>query len=285
MNNELNENILNRISKLMAKARSTENEHEHNAFMAKAHELLTQHNLSMSEIDVKLMESRIIEYCDDLLSFGVVKEESDWETLLLSILCRYNYCKPIVQYHSHTNKRLGGVLSIVGERHNCIAVTYLFDVARDKFRYFSKKSFNQLKKDAQDEFYHSVNGKLSELELNKRGVLPYRTVYIRSFLKGCCLGLAKALSEKHTDESSSTDAIDNDGFEVMRLNVDNAIDKYMENQYGDSLNSSGIKFNSQSDAFKIGFEQGNSFELAGGLNGQDHLQMRIESSQTRLLNA
>lgn len=98
--NDVPENVISRISKLLARAES-ENEHEASVSMAFAQNLLAKYQLSLSDINV---EERIDgEYIS--LNDGDRAKISKWKSILLHGLAQHNFC---YTYRSGTVARLIG---------------------------------------------------------------------------------------------------------------------------------------------------------------------------------
>lgn len=130
------EAVLDRISKLMAKAKGTNNEHEAAIFMAKAAEMLAKHNLSealLRERDVNRSEGPIGGHPYK----GRVPDR--WRELILMGCCKVYFCKLTSGY--------GRQYTVYGREHNAVVAKlmaeYLFATVKRMAREYSPHKAEQ----------------------------------------------------------------------------------------------------------------------------------------------
>lgn len=260
MSEEQRNNLIEKIRKIIAKADSTDSQEEANAFMTKAQQLLLKHNLQMSDVEY---DNTKIKGAYESVEFGNVKEEGKWETLLMSVICEFNMCHSLIHKYKNVKK---GTMSVIGESHNIETTLYMYETAREVFRRLSKQAYNELRKQT----LNAWPG-FSELELQKSKYLPYRMPFIRSYLKGCASGLYRKMEEMreevlndatNSDNDSQDDQINTNQYDLMVVNNNEAIEKFIQDKFGD-VKSANTNFRAGSrHAFKQGFEQGKSYNLA-----------------------
>lgn len=121
----MSEDIMRKIAALMAKANGTENEHEAAAFAAKAHAMLAEHNLSLT----------------DVLKYGAAKAGDavgktphsnkyvgGWRSSLMNSVAAYYFCKLVIshEYDAATGKNRKCFL-LIGKTHNVAVAVSMFD--------------------------------------------------------------------------------------------------------------------------------------------------------------
>ncbi len=111
------EKVLDKVKKLLALGESP-NESEASLAISKAHELLKQYNLSMS--DIKIEQSDIV---DEV--FITQDGISSWKVGLINHVAKLNYCE---LYRSKTLKMDGSyeaTFNLVGKQHNTIVCHHM----------------------------------------------------------------------------------------------------------------------------------------------------------------
>ena len=222
-----------------------------------ANKLLLMHNLTMSDVKISSnSSSKKVE--TQRTSIGQVKEEGQWEPSLIATICEYNLCRSIV-----TRKRgfREATITVIGKRDNVDVVLYLFDVARNLYRRSSKDMYNAYRREMIDENSHLG---LTELELQKAKKLAYRTVWIRSYLKGCVAGLFSKLESQRKQIERDQQKVSNQ-FGLMVVDNKKQITDYMEKNYSDLGKERKWKVDAESKAFSAGVDYGKDAELVAGL--------------------
>lgn len=253
------EKLIDKVRKLIAKAESTDSQAEADALMMRANQILLEHNLSMSSVEMDEEENRITEE-SHATRFGENKHEGNqWEFLLMSTLCCHNMCGCIL----HVQKGVpGGTISIIGKPGNAETVLYLFDVARETIRRLSKQAYSSYRKGIMEEYDDH-----EEQALLKSEILAYRMPWIRNYLKGAALGLNAKLEsqkEKIVEESGVADQ-----FALMVLDNDKAIDAFKDKFYGDKLTDKKKATVANQEAFELGMRDGENISLAKGIAGAE----------------
>lgn len=206
--NNLNipDNIFQKIQKLYAKAMSSKNIgslKEAEAFMLKVQEYLAEYNLEMSLLNETPGEKTNI--TEIQIDFKGLVSYGNWETLLMSSICRYNWCTYF--YNSATKK-----ITIIGRGDNIGVCRYLYNfitinlIALSKTSYYGKV----------DEWDKKLSGRFTVEELAAQGytsfeevlhknkLLPYRRYYIRDYLAGAVQGIEAKFAEQQRRQREAT---------------------------------------------------------------------------------
>lgn len=252
------QDIIKRITKLLALANDkAASSAEAELALKHANRLLAKHNLSMTDVSVGAIQQDITE--KEGIEFGVVKEEGRWETVLMSVIAQHNFCQSI----NHTVQGIkGGKISVVGKPENVEIVVYQFEVARNIFRKASKAAYNTMRKQVKSEHPY-----MTDLEMSKAKLLPYRMPWIRAFLKGAVLGLNKQLTEQVQQmKQESTD----NKYALVVVNTNKAITNYLNQKYNNlKSGKTRVKVGSNRDAYAKGFATGKNTKLSKAVkNGQ-----------------
>ena len=114
-----NHKILDKVHKLLALAQSA-NEHEAQNAMAKAHEFLLKHNLSLLDVQTKW------NYIHKQI--GEVGRRNPIKTIISAIICRFFFVEAIWTFGYDQHKNLSGqVLEIYGTPENVEMAEYVYD--------------------------------------------------------------------------------------------------------------------------------------------------------------
>lgn len=169
--------ILNKLRKLMnlkESAAALGNEGEANAAAAGITRLLLEYNLTENDIpEQEKLENPVMSE-----EIPVKAEVSgNWYSDLITVVCEYNMCSCFSIRHPNYNGRLkrSGYM-LVGRKKNIEVVIYLISFLSNQFVSIGKRNYAQYKSEC----------------ILKYGVPPKSLImYLRSFLYGCVLGLAK----------------------------------------------------------------------------------------------
>jgi hypothetical protein len=266
------ENLISKIKKLLALANneaSTQSESE--KALKLANRLLIKHNLTSSDIEVSAIQSDIVESDKSQTGFGGIKEEGAWEGLLIAVLAQYNFCHSI---RFTTSRVHGGTLSVIGKKENVEAVLYLFDVARAMFRRSSKQAYNSHRKNVLEE--NRPLG-LTEKDCLSQKKMGYRMPWIRTYLKGCVIGLSSKLEQEREELKVSAD-VDANKFALVLVNTSTAITNFIENKHKNLKSGSGkLRVNKDHGAFKSGLATGKSANFNKGLQGASKDAIRLQA--------
>lgn len=252
------EKLIDKVRKLLAKAERTDNQAEADSFMAKANEMLLKHNLTLSQVKTSNDDNGITEE-GYAVKFGDVMEEGKWETTLMATLCAHNMCDSII--HSMKYQK-GGSMSVIGSEDNVATVLYMFDVSRNLIRRLSKSAYSDYRKHIVEEWRG-----LSDLDLQKQGILGYRMPWIRSYLKGTVIGLHSKL-EQQKNEFLGADSNLCNQYGLMVVSNREAIERFKKERYSDLEECrKGLKVSNDHGAFERGVEEGKNVNIVKGLGG------------------
>lgn len=160
-----NHQILDKVHKLLALAQSP-NEHEAQTAMAKAHELLLRHNLSLLDTQTKW------NYIHKQV--GEIGRRDPAKSTISAILCKYFFVEAIwtFGYDQHRNQR-GRVLEIYGTPENVEMAEYVYhylqnvpDLLWTEYREKNNINGNRHRRTfingLLEGFYHKLEGRVQE---------------------------------------------------------------------------------------------------------------------------
>lgn len=125
---EVDDAILKRIKALLGMSRGNANEHEAALFAQKAQEMLTEYNLSLSDVE-NHSDSKVIEDGDLMTS-----SSNPWRRSLGLAIARLYFCDYYWQHvYVDTPRRKRGYVR--GDKHNFIGLTHNVVVAKEMFVY------------------------------------------------------------------------------------------------------------------------------------------------------
>lgn len=123
------ETIKSKIAALLAKAESTDNAHEQDAFMAKVNELLERHQIEMHEI--RVLQGRDNDpMCHDIT--GDMTRAHEWPTQVGFALARFYGARMIRYSYRHTKARYKW--QIVGRLSACTTFDLMFPFVQSQVR-------------------------------------------------------------------------------------------------------------------------------------------------------
>ena len=267
-----NNSIVEKIKKLLAIANDTAaSDNEVSNAMKLVNDLLLKHNLTLGNIDTSNDESKIKNlFKSEKIVFGEVVEESNWEVALITTLCEYNLCKPII--HTTTGLK-GGHITILGNPLNIECVNYMFQVARKLYRQLSKARYNELRKEVLIQ-YRAFNQ--SENDALRAKDLPYRMPWIRNYLKGCVSGLYIKLEQQKRALSSDTQALIVVNNEALELFATQSFDDLRDRHFNKSA--------TDDSAFNLGKQDALENDLTLAIDGADSDPTQNLLNQTLKLN-
>ena len=160
-----NHQILDKVHKLLALAQSP-NEHEAQTAMAKAHELLLRHNLSL--LDTQIKWNYIYK------QIGEIGRRDPVKSIISAILCKYFFVEAIwtFGYDQHRNQR-GRVLEIYGTPENVEMAEYVYHYLQNvsELLWTEYKEKNNINGNRHrrtfiygllEGFYHKLEGRVQE---------------------------------------------------------------------------------------------------------------------------
>lgn len=268
-----------KLQKLMSKAESAKqigNLEEASAFASKVNELLLKYNLSQKEI-TDFEKEPDVEGLDG--GMEVRKSHGDWMAHLLNILCEYNYCKSIF---TSTRSAKEYRTTIIGTHENVNAVSYLYDVLKERFQHIAKKQFSENLKTWQKANTYPTGPMIasnrygSDIKELKDGMctikkpwkyiksFPSRAKFFKSFFIGANVGLREKMNADKisAQQSEIADKIN----ALVKVNT-SAIEKYMTKHHSNVKTSTKSTRNIDYAAYQSGIAAGKGTSVSKGLSG------------------
>lgn len=238
---ENKDDILKKLRKLMnlhEGAKKINSEDEANAAAAAIQRLLTRYNLSMSDIGEdaakepkNLVGSEVFEsYSKNIGGY--------WRYELMYVICKWNFCKCFL-YGNRASKKM----IVFGEPQNMETVKWMFDMLC--------KVFVKLGKAKHKAYMEDMSGVIRPMSWDK---------YLRSYLPGC----AKGLDWKFSNESRKMKAESEDlktKITALVVRKNDAIDRYINNNFGKSKTSQKLPQGSSKVAYEEGFKDGTKVNI------------------------
>lgn len=258
--------LLEKVRKLLvlAKHPNTGQAEAENA-MEKVNKILLLHNLSIADVNIDQDINSIME--SGAITINEVKEEGKWESTLMAILADFNLCQSITFNTRHQRE---ATVSVIGKQENIDVVLYLFDIARSIYRDMSKKQYNHYRKTLLD--HYRPDG-WTETELLRGKRMAYRTVWIRSYLKGCVSGLFVKLEAQRKKLENDSNQIEQGKFELMVVDNKKEVKEYLDQNFENLGQAKPIKIDSESVAFNLGVTDGRNTELVQGVESNSKKQI------------
>lgn len=262
--------ILSKIQKLAAKAESAKelgNLAEATAFSAKVSEMLTTHNLAMSDINVE-DEDEVNGF--DERDLGLTSSQGRWTISLLTVLCKHNYCDSV---YTQTGKKDYKV-TIIGQPENVEVVKYLYSVLKRQFETIAKQEWKTYleQKRAEIQKKHVEEGAVTPIH-KKIIAKPWkyfygvisRSKYTTSFFKGAVSGVSSKLNAQRKEAEKLYGSKITD----MVIVKDADVKEYMRKAFPDLGTFSTRKSTVNREAYNNGVKAGSNASMARGIaNGQ-----------------
>lgn len=165
-----NHKILDKVHKLLALAQSA-NEHEAQNAMAKAHEFLLKHNLSLLDVQTKW------NYVHKQI--GEVGKRNPIKTIISAIICRFFFVEAIWTFGYDQHKdRSGQILEIYGTPENVEMAEYVYDYLQNisERLWLEHKECKKINRNRHrrsfiygllDGFYNKLDGRIVEHQSGK----------------------------------------------------------------------------------------------------------------------
>ena len=219
---------LRKLQKLYEGAKEINSEGEAAAAAAAIQRLLTQYNLTMDEIGVEPDKDAIVQQETSGYSYRTIGGQ--WEQKLLSVLCKYNFCRCFIYGGSYKK------LLLVGKKENIDMVLWMREVLSRKYVELSVKGWKEFKSSEKYQYERMSKDR-----------------YQRSFLMGCCYGLDTKLQNERKQDEADTEIGGKVTALVLKSNA--AIDEYVKTNWGKTghYGHSSGKYNSaQDDGYAAG---------------------------------
>jgi len=277
-----NDKIIDKIQKLKAKAESAKeigNVEEAAIFSAKVSELLQKHNLDIAEINTEDTDSTIAGIESDDLNLN-----ERWKINLLSTICQFNFCQAIYTRHPKgarytrsgrikTTYESARTATIVGTPENVEVVKYLFSVLSDQFQTMAKANWNNKLADVRAQVIRLGYNKTSD-QYKK----PFRhfknvsspNIYKNSFYVGAIRGVYQKLDEQLQNAKNENAKVTD-----LVLVHGTAVQKWIDNKFGNIGNLRNGKKNLDGDAYHKGVKAGRNSQAAKTTAGGDTVATKM----------
>lgn len=266
------DSIIQKIQKLTAKAESSKeigNIQEAAMFSAKVSELLTKHNLAMSDIDVEDNDEVTGQRNDEL---GLSLKQGKWTIHLLSIIAEYNYCETIYHTQRKYNNR-GRIVkdsnasaTIIGRPDNVEVVIYLYSVLKRQFEQMAKREWNTYIRSMKKRISEMTGRPVKEIKNPAKFVkgVSTRTNFYKSFYLGAVKGVKDRLEEQFKQAETQYGAKITD---LMIVN-DTNIKSFMGQHFPNVGQMSSRRTRINGDAYRKGIEAGQASQFAKGVSSR-----------------
>lgn len=238
--------IFEKLRKLMNLKESSKelgNDGEANAAAAGITRLLMYYNLS--ETDVPEQEKIDNPVISTEIPFKVELSNGAWYRDLVTVVCKHNMCRALIVSIRYNGRMRRSKFEIIGRKKNVEAVLYLISFLSHQFVAIGKREYSQYRHDC----------------IWKHNTYPQSlTMYLKSFLYGCCIGLNKKLEEEKMSLSAETNV------NALILTTQSEIDDFLK---GEEIGKAR-KSNASIDALcaKKGVEAGKAIEINKGIHAK-----------------
>jgi hypothetical protein len=226
--------VLVRVQKLLAKAESAKeigSLEEANAFVAKANQIMLEHNLSMVEVHMKdddtQLSSSSVSFLDNMAG-------NLWRVRLMTVLCSYNFCVCTVRRHDKT-------LIIYGDKDNVDVVMFLYSNVAARIYNLGVSTY---------------------LGIPKAERPHKRYDFLKNFVLGAVNGLRLKLAEVRAEQAAAnnqvTSLVVNSEARIMQKLLDTKQIKNKEYKAKATANPDSV-------AYRIGKATGYNMDLQEGL--------------------
>lgn len=238
--------ILEKLRKLMnlkESAKELGNDGEANAAAAGITRLLMEYNLSENDIpEQEKIDNPVI---SKEIPFKAEMSNGAWYSCLVSVVCKHNMCRDLIVSTNNNGRMRRSQFEIIGRKKNVEVVLYLISFLSHQFVSIGKRGYAQYKHDC----------------IWQHNIYPQSlTVYLKSFLYGCSVGLNKKLEEEKLNLSAETNIT------ALILTTESEIDDFLK---GEKIGTAR-KSNSSIDVLcaQKGVEVGKSIEISKGIHAK-----------------
>jgi len=239
----LSPNILNKLEKLIALykgAKDINSESEANNAAAAIHNILIKYNLEMADVEAasagRVKAEEIGEFKESCYRYKCVG--GDWELILMSTICKWNFCNCFRLGHSKEKRML-----IIGKKSNLETVKWLYDFLSEKYYKSAHRRYKEWK------------------EIGWYDSKPIgKDTWFRRYLTGCANGLNEKFKSE-SDDQKVQDTVFSDKVTAL-VKVNNAeIQSYIDSRYatGKGRNMRGVS--SSDEAYRRGKTDGRNTDL------------------------
>lgn len=235
---------LRKLQKLYEGAKAINSEGEAEAAAAAIQRILTQYNLTMSEIGEEVTKDTIIEE-HYKYEYSGRTHGGNWENRLVYVICKHNFCKCF----KNGDKRM----LVVGTKENLEMVEWLRKFLSERFLELSLKRWA--------EYQETLEYAIKQCT---------RHHFMRHYLVGAIIGLDLKLTEERRKDKQDEEI----GAKVTALIVRNdaAIDTYMASKY--KVRNAGGRRISMDGATAMGVKDGRNTSLYKPIADNAHQKVR-----------
>lgn len=285
-----NDDVMEKIKKLIAKAKGTDNETEAQLFMSKASQLLTKHGMSMLDLENESKEEDLVKTMTKI-AYGDGSGEGRWEDTLLATLCTFNLCESIIYPKSKT-------MTLIGREENIQATHYMFEASRDIMRGNATKRYAEYRKQTLEEAKEIYPDK-DERQLKREKLMSRRDSFRRAYLQGSVMGFYQKLTaEKEVMLKEEAQHEEDERKEAMRIGEEYSVvpfstklqklendrkreiqefkDEHYDNLEDFDLPKRELK---EADATRLGIQDGKNIQLGKSIEASDY-----DIEDTKLIN-
>jgi len=234
MSEKVSDKLIEKIQKLFALAGNNPNEQEAQLAAAKAHELLVEHGLSMSEVEGH--ENGNTEFVEEIVSIGT-KKVPRWEGYLAVTVSERFYCK-VIKMNKWKDGDWNYYYTFVGRPNDCRVASYTFEFLRSAAKKCADKYWKDIKVSGESWKYKHGKGEKAAYQL------------------GFVVGVKETLMAQIKKEQ-----------EMGLIYVGpSGLNKYYEDKYNPSKGKkSGIKFKASQNSYNQGYEDGKETIVNNGV--------------------
>lgn len=237
----MNETILSKIRKILAKAEGTDNEHEAQAFLNKAQELMAYHHVHVSD----LKEDNADEMVQRKIVVGKGRAVGNIDKVsLFCTLCDLNGCK---------GYRMPGYYD---DELQCI-VDYAGGVGRRSDMELVEEFFTHLLMQLERDVQHAVKYERPEWDSAK----TYRSNFMQSWVRT----VGNRLEEQHVKLETKINIETSDSLSLVLADKKVQAEKALDEQFGVRLRTSTrVSANYSAAGRSAGSASGRRADLSGG---------------------
>lgn len=239
---------LKKLMNLYEGAKKVNSEGEANAAAAAIQKILTEYNLSMSDIDTEEKTEKVIE---DHMSYYTYKFiGGKWEHRLMFVISKWNFCKCFTVGDEKYKK-----MCVMGKEENVTTVKWLHSFLCEKFVRIGKDNYKRLQ--------------ITNIGLD---------TYLRRYLMGCADGLDAKFIEENKRQKAE-DEIYSAKVTSLVLRNDTAIVEYMEDK-GYIIKKGRSQKRVLDESYHKGFTDGKNTQLHKPISESRETQV----SNVKMLN-
>jgi hypothetical protein len=225
MSSEKNKKILDKIRKLLAKAKdpaATESEME--AFMKKAKELMMINDIEESSIEIHVSDiNKSVTVSELFKHFKFKYADFEWE--LMDVIGKAYNCKVYSKklWDSELRARKKVQLTLIGTEQNRLVAMETYEVLSHKFLNFFYSRYKEYKVKTKADHINKMISmglkpeKVDLKSLERIGVMSTRSAWAGSYLSGCVAGLRSAYREQQSETLKKIDS-QKHGLMVLKMN-------------------------------------------------------------------